>query len=190
MAEDDVGLILISHDLAVVADMADRIAIMKDGEVVEEGETVGLFRGLQPSLFAHAVRGLDLPLASGPRRLHAGRRAPRADPRCQRRRPRLPPAAADAVRKRRAIFRAVDDVGLTIRRGENLGLVGESGSGKSTLARVILALDEAARRRRHPRRQRFPGEPRARRGATSAATSRRSSRTPMAASIRAIAWRG
>ena len=46
-AEDGAGLILITHDLAVVADMADKIAIMKDGEVVEAGETAGLFGAMR-----------------------------------------------------------------------------------------------------------------------------------------------
>jgi peptide/nickel transport system ATP-binding protein len=47
-----------------------------------------------------------------------------------------------ALFHRPAALRAVDDVGFTIRRGENVGLVGESGSGKSTLARIVLALDQ------------------------------------------------
>ncbi|HET7411998.1 MAG TPA: dipeptide ABC transporter ATP-binding protein [Pararhizobium sp.] len=134
--EDGMGLILITHDLAVVADMADRIVIMKDGSIVEEGETVRLFRGMRhpytQALFA----------ASSHRPERAGRTAA--------------PAAVldvtDVVRDyalpRRSLFRkasrfrAVDHVSLGIRRGENVGLVGESGCGKSTLTRAILALDQ------------------------------------------------
>ncbi len=137
--EDGVGLMLISHDLAVVADMADRIAIMKDGTVVESGETIDLFRNMQHPysrmLFAASTYRAE------PRRRLApdeGHGAPILDVRNVVREYRLPRASLLA---RTTYLRAVDDVGLTIRRGENLGLVGESGSGKSTLARVILALD-------------------------------------------------
>ena len=139
VAEDDVGLILISHDLAVVADMADRIAIMKDGEVVEQGETVGLFRGLHNPysrmLFAAST------YSSQRVRLHPdeGHQTPILDVSGVTHDYRLP---RRTLFERPRHFRAVDDVGFTIRRGENLGLVGESGSGKSTLARVILALSK------------------------------------------------
>ena len=158
VGEDDVGLILISHDLAVVAEMADRIAIMKDGEVVEEGETVGLFRGLRHP-YSRMLLAASTYRSQRTRRLQAdeGHGAPILDVRHVTLDYRLPRPTPFA---RAPHFRAVDDVGLTVRRGENLGLVGESGSGKSTLARVILALVEAARRRGHPRRQRFPGKPR------------------------------
>ncbi len=138
VAEDDVGLVLISHDLAVVAEMADRIAIMKDGVVVEEGETVGLFRGLK-NPYSRMLFAASTYSSRRVRRLHPdeGHQAPILDVRSIVQEYRLP--------RRRLFegplhFRAVDDVGFTIRRGENLGLVGESGSGKSTLARVILAL--------------------------------------------------
>ncbi len=138
VAEDDVGLILISHDLAVVADMADRIVIMKDGAVVEEGETVGLFRSLKNS-YSRMLFSASTYRSERTRRLapDEGHHAPILDVSGVVQEYRLP---------RRTLFerprhlRAVDDVGFTIRRGENLGLVGESGSGKSTLARVILAL--------------------------------------------------
>ncbi len=138
VAEDDVGLILISHDLAVVADMADRIAIMRDGEVVEQGETVGLFRGLQ-NPYSRMLFAASTYRSQRTRRLHPdeGHQTPILD---------VDNVVHDYRLPRRALFakphhfRAVDDVSLTIRRGENLGLVGESGSGKSTLARVILAL--------------------------------------------------
>ena len=138
VAEDDVGLILISHDLAVVADMADRIAIMKDGAVVEAGETVGLFRGLK-NPYSRMLFAASTYRSLRSRRLHPdeGHQTPILDASGVVHAYRLP---------RRTLFerprhlKAVDGVDLTIRRGENLGLVGESGSGKSTLARVILAL--------------------------------------------------
>ena len=136
--EDGVGLMLISHDLAVVADMADRIAIMKDGAVVESGETTDLFRNMQHPysrmLFAASIYRAE------PRRRLApdeGHGAPILDMRNVVQEYRLP---KPTLFGRAPILRAVDDVGFSIRRGENLGLVGESGSGKSTLARVILAL--------------------------------------------------
>ncbi len=139
VAEDGSSLILITHDLAVVADMADRIAIMKDGAVVEAGETARLFGDLR-----HPYSRMLMAASSYvSRRKRAHARPRRADgPILQ-----VEAIAREYLLPGRSIFgapratRAVDGVGFTIRRGENVGLVGESGSGKSTLARVILALD-------------------------------------------------
>jgi peptide/nickel transport system ATP-binding protein len=138
-SEDDAGLILITHDLAVVAGMADRIAIMKDGEIVEEGETVSLFRGL-----SHPY---SRKLMSASTHVPDRRHRPTGDEMTAR-----PVLAVDGIVRdyrlpRRSLFaepgrfRAVDDVSFEIHRGENIGLVGESGCGKSTLSRTILALD-------------------------------------------------
>jgi peptide/nickel transport system ATP-binding protein len=139
VVEDGSSLILITHDLAVVAEMADRVAIMKHGEVVETGDTLGLFDALR-----HPYSRMLLAASSyEPRRRKHARAEARRSPILLTegivREYVLPPASL--FRPPRTM-RAVDGVGFTIRRGENVGLVGESGSGKSTLARVVLALDK------------------------------------------------
>ncbi|MGM0584161.1 MAG: ABC transporter ATP-binding protein [Pseudomonadota bacterium] len=132
--EDNAGLMMITHDLAVVAEMADRIAIMQEGRVVESGETVGLFRRMAHpytrSLFAastHRPARHGRPPGEEVLKVENAAR----DYRLPRRRLLGP----------RPVFRAVDGVGFSIRAGENVGLVGESGCGKSTLSRAILGLE-------------------------------------------------
>ena len=65
--EDNISLILITHDLAVVSDMADEIAIMQNGNIVEIDETQNLFRNMKHpytrSLFAASGHSVDLPTA-------------------------------------------------------------------------------------------------------------------------------
>ena len=133
--EDGMGLMLITHDLAVVSDMADDIVIMKDGEVVERGEGASLFRSMKHPY----TRALFEASGHVPQR----EAQPQETPLLQ---------VTDVVREyklaRTALFgpaktfRAVDQVSFDLHRGESLGLVGESGCGKSTLTRAILGLDE------------------------------------------------
>lgn len=128
----DAGIILITHDMGVVADMADRIMVMKDGEVVEQGDAEGIFhRAQQP--YARQL------LASVP---HLGATLHGRDE-------SNPPPTDLALSVEHAVieypgksgsFRAVDDVSFTIGRGEVVGLVGESGSGKSTIGRAAVGL--------------------------------------------------
>ena len=121
--DEGMGLLLVTHDLGVVAKRADRVAVMKEGRIVEEGATETLFRR-----HSHPYTA-DLLAASRPR--------PRP--------PRV--VSTDPVLEARDVtrdygrFRAVDAVSFTLHRGEALGLVGESGCGKSTLTRALLGLE-------------------------------------------------
>jgi len=135
VAEDNMCLLLITHDLGVVAEVADHLAIMKDGEVVERGETHALFRDMKHpytrALFeasSHVPDRLNIPANPAP--VLEVRDVVRDYPT---RRPSL--------FGKRSIFRAVNGVSFAVQRGESLGLVGESGCGKSTLTRAILGLD-------------------------------------------------
>ena len=123
VAEEGMGLILITHDLGVVAGMADRVAVMKDGAVVEQGPTAALYR-THAHPYTAALMAASQPPPRAPRAVAAD-----------------PVLAAEGVVRTYGAVRAVDDVSFVLNRGESLGLVGESGCGKSTLTRALLGLE-------------------------------------------------
>ncbi len=134
-----IGLLFVSHDLAVVGQIADRIAVMHEGRVVER-------RGPGGTALATLRDPVSLRL------LDAARHRPvrRAPPPARDAEPLLkaqglcfehaPFAGSVFDTPRPDAVRAVDGVDIELHRGENLALVGESGSGKTTLLRLLLGL--------------------------------------------------
>ena len=131
-AEREMSVLLITHDFGVVADMADSVAVMRHGKVVESGDTKAV---------------LGSPSHSYTRALIAA--VPKGESHLEPPPPSAPLVKVEGLTKRfrrgGLFFRppaviALDDVALTLRRGETLGIVGESGSGKSTLARCMIRL--------------------------------------------------
>ncbi|UVC12702.1 ABC transporter ATP-binding protein [Mesorhizobium onobrychidis] len=144
VAENRMGLLLISHDLAVVTEMADRITILRHGEVMEAGDTARtLSEQLHPYTRQLAQASMHVPART---RTHE---VGQDNPLLQVAKPLLQvdsvtrdyPGRRPSLLKRAAPIRAVDDVSFSIDPGQSVALVGRSGCGKSTLARMILALD-------------------------------------------------
>jgi len=123
------SLVLITHDLDVVARVADRVAVLDQGRIVETGpvaEVLGSARHVVTrALIAAAPHGPKATAPAGPG-------------------PELI-TARDLVRRYRApgggSVAAVDGVGVSVHAGETVGIVGESGSGKSTLARLLVGAE-------------------------------------------------
>jgi len=134
------GLLLISHDLAVVSELADRVLVLRAGEVVEQGATRQVLTAPRAEYTRQLIRSVPAAAARG-RSLVTGEPLPRVAPRPA---DAAPVVLASGVTKRFRIagrqLTAVDDVSLELRAGEVLGIVGESGSGKSTLGRILLGL--------------------------------------------------
>lgn len=153
------ALIFITHDLGVVAEIADKVTVMYRGEVLEEGAVENVFHHPQ-SPYTEALLACRPRLDAHPRRLpvvsdflNSGHKPKVAEPaEEQKTNPETTsllqvenlnvwfPTQKDWKGKPTAWFHAVDDVSFEVRKGETLGLVGESGCGKTTLGRTILKL--------------------------------------------------
>ena len=138
VAENRMGLLLISHDLAVVTDMADRVTIMRHGEVMEEGETAPTLSA-QVHPYTRQLAEASMHVPARPHRDAA--RTDAANLLEVRDVVRDYPGRRVSLLKAPEPFRAVDGVSFSMKPGQSVALVGRSGCGKSTLARMILALD-------------------------------------------------
>ena len=126
-AETGMGLLLITHDLGVVAEVADRVVVMNSGEIVETGDAATVYHTPKhpytEKLIA-AVPGtgeMAQPLDTGI----------------------APILEINGLTKHFGGFVALEDASLTVLPGETVAIVGESGSGKSTLAKTLLRLEDA-----------------------------------------------
>ena len=127
------AMLLITHDLGIVRKVTNRVCIMTEGQIVEQGETAGIFENPQHAYTRHllAAEPKGKPIQAAPD-------APAvmaAD--------NLKvwfPIKAGVLRRTVDHIRAVDDVTIEVRQGHTVGVVGESGSGKTTLGLALLRL--------------------------------------------------
>ncbi|UVO36004.1 ABC transporter ATP-binding protein [Bradyrhizobium arachidis] len=148
------AMILISHNLAVVSQMADEVIVMRHGEIVEHGSSEQIFgdprhdytRGLLKAIPSVRSRGSRLSSSTAPRFISAEGEETKALTQSN-----ITPWSGPLLEAERLVKRfrgpdgklrtVVNDVSFRLGHGETLGIVGESGSGKTTVARMALALE-------------------------------------------------
>ena len=145
MKEQDTSMLLITHDLAVVWEVCDRIYVMKDSRLVERGDIEPIFKAPAHDYTRALLRAV-------PRLYQAGKGAGKSQPAGR----SSAGAGQELLRAtnlrvwfpvKKGLFartaghvKAVDDIDLSISGGTTVGLVGESGSGKTTLGRAVIGL--------------------------------------------------
>ncbi|ODU09596.1 MAG: ABC transporter ATP-binding protein [Rubrivivax sp. SCN 71-131] len=159
-AEHRMSVLFISHDLALVGEIADRVVVMRHGQVREQGPVAQIFAQPQDA-YTKALLACRPSLQGNPRRLLVIDEHIAAQGQGQAGAQEAPAAAKDAqapvVLEVKALaksfwlrqglfgrreFKAVQDVNFRLRRGHTLGVVGESGSGKTTMGLTLLRLHE------------------------------------------------
>ena len=129
------GVLFVTHDFGVVAEVAHRVVVMQHGRVVEQGTTEEVLRRPRDEYTRMLIR--SVPSLSPP-----AREAITAAPIVLKTEGLTKTYVLGGFFEKRRVVQAAKDVNLHVRRGETLGVVGESGSGKSTLARCIARLIE------------------------------------------------
>ncbi len=130
------AILLITHDLGIVRHMANRVSVMQQGLIVEQGATAQVFEHPQHDytrqLITAEPKGRPEPAPADAAEIMAAENL------------RIWfPIKSGLLRRTTDYIKAVDDISLKVRRGHTLGVVGESGSGKSTLGRALLRLERS-----------------------------------------------
>jgi microcin C transport system ATP-binding protein len=132
----DMAVLLITHDLSVVAKVADRVAVMTRGELVEQGDINAVMKNPQHSYTRHLIdaepKGMPVPydadadtvVETSDLKVHF-------------------PITHGVLRRTVDYVKAVDGLTASVKRGQTIGVVGESGSGKTTLGLAVLRLAES-----------------------------------------------
>ena len=135
-SELGMAMLFITHDLGIVSKVANRVCVMKDGEIVEEGETRTVFsspsHAYTKRLLEAEPKGTKPPIAAERDVVLSG-----DDVRV------WFPIKKGLLRRTVDHIKAVDGISLTVRQGETVGVVGESGSGKTTLGMALLRLERS-----------------------------------------------
>lgn len=134
-AEYGMSILLITHDLAVVKKMADRVYVMQNGDMVEDGTVAEIFNAPQHDYTKQLINaepsGTAPALADTQNLVEADKLRVWF------------PIKSGLMRRTHDHVKAVTDISFHVHRGETLGIVGESGSGKTTLGRALLGLQAA-----------------------------------------------
>ena len=130
------AMLFITHDLGIVSKLANRVCIMKDGEIVEEGQTSAVFSSPSHEYTKRLVEaepsGIKSQISGKPNIVLSGE-----DVRV------WFPIKKGLLRRTVDHIKAVDGISFAVRQGETVGIVGESGSGKTTLGMALLRLERS-----------------------------------------------